>query len=260
MGDRQPTWRTSRATNSRGGLTAMDAATVRHVGRRGLPTIADEEGRIFPASRNALRWPRCCAALPGARRGSVGLARRAHSGGRGRRHRRAGGPAPDHGQRGDPGAVAPIETSSDGSGLQLAASLGHPVTALQPGRGLARHAWAGRGAAGLALPAVSVTLVQQGRCGHTGDLLLRSMVSGPVIHNLSLLLAPRCAVQARLRLLASQGLEVEQARRLAADAGHSPGTACWCPTCPAAATPSGGGSMCDWAPGARSARSHRRAC
>ncbi len=217
---------------ARPALTAMDAAALcATLAAWGLPTIADEEGRIFPASRNAhqvaaVLRSRCLAQGVGFRLASpverILVDEGAVTGVQvGPRQITASAVILATG-----GASYP-ETGSDGSGLQLAASLGHPVTALQPGL-VALRATPGQVEAlqGLALPAVSVTLVQQGRPVGTrrGDLLFTQHgLSGPVIHNLSLLLAPEMReLQARLRLLASQGLEVEQARRLAADAGHRP--------------------------------------
>lgn len=211
-------------------LAALDAASLRAaLAAWELPTVADEQGRVFPATRNAHQVAavlrnRCLSQQVGFRLSSpvdqILVQQEAVTGVRVGSHQITAGAV----ILATGGASYP-ETGSDGSGLRLASSLGHKITPLQPGLvGLHVISEDTAPLRGLSLRSVPASIVQQGRAlgSRRGDLLFtQDGLSGPVVHNLSLLLEPApCHAQLHLHLLALQGFDSEQARQVAAGAAQ----------------------------------------
>ena len=215
---------------ARPALERLDVAALQSfLDTCGVPTISDEQGRVLPASRNAHQ---------------VAAALRAYCLQNGVTFRLAS-PVERLLLDGDAvrgvaigaqeiGAAAVIlaaggacypQTGSDGSGLRLAEAAGHTIVPLQPGLVALEGDPAQMGALqGLSLAAAVVSLEQGGRVRgqRRGDLLFtRHGFSGPVVHNLSLLRGAQPeGERLSLHWLATQGLNLEQARAQAAREAH----------------------------------------
>jgi len=187
---------------ARNALEALDAAALRALFQDwGVPTASDEQGRVFPVSRNAHQ----VAAALRSRCLTLGVSFRLASPVEHiivRNDAVVGVHVAEHEINATAvvlatGGTSYPETGSDGSGYRLAAELGHHLVALQPGL-VAFRTPEGEvdRLQGISLQDVAVSLTQggriRGRC--RGDLLFTQRgISGPAAHNLSLMADPTAA-------------------------------------------------------------------
>jgi hypothetical protein len=215
---------------ARPSLEGLDVDALRaFLAQCGVPTISDEQGRVLPASRNAHQLAAALRAhclQNGVTFRLASPVERLLRGGATVRGIVAAGQ--------EIGAAAVIlaaggacypQTGSDGSGLRLAEAVGHSIVPLQPGLvALQGDPAQIGGLEGLTLTEAVVSLEQEGHAvdQRRGALLFtRRGLSGPVVHNLSLLRkAPFQGERLIVHWLATQGLDTDQARAACARAAH----------------------------------------